>query len=53
MRKTKYAVKMSPEERRLAQDAMLRFRNKALAQCIDTVDIDQLIRKLQKRRRWL
>ena len=41
---------MSAEERRLALDALLRFRNKALSQGIDTVDIDQLIRKLQKRR---
>lgn len=52
MRKAKYAVKMSPEERRLAQNAMIRFRNKALTMGIDTVDIDQLIRKLQKKRRW-
>ena len=52
MRKTIYAVKMSPEERRLTLDAMIRFRNKALTMGIDTVDIDQLIRKLQKKRRW-
>ena len=50
MRKTKHAVKMSPEERRLTLDAMIHFRNKALTMGIDTVDIDQLIRKLQKRR---
>lgn len=52
MRKTKYVVKMSQEERRLALDAMIRFRNKALTMGIDTVDIDQLIHKLQKKRRW-
>ena len=52
MRKTKYYITMTAAERRLALDAMLRFRNKALSQGIDTVDIDQLIRKLQKKRRW-
>lgn len=50
MKKTRYFITMSAEERRLAQDALLRFRNKALAMGIDTVDIDRLIRKLQKRR---
>ena len=50
MKKTRYYVTMNAEERRLALDALLRFRNKALSQGIDTVDIDQLIRKLQKRR---
>ena len=50
MKKTRYFVTMSAEERRLSLDALLRFRNKALATGIDTVDIDQLIRKLQKRR---
>ena len=52
MRKTKYYVTMSAAERRLALDAMVRFRNKVLSQGIDTVDIDQLIQKLQKKRRW-
>ena len=52
MRKTKYYITMTAAERRLALDAILRFRNKALSQGIDTVDIDQLIRKLQKKRRW-
>lgn len=52
MKKTKYYVTMSAAERRLALDAMIRFRNKVLSQGIDTVDIDQLIRKLQKKRRW-
>ena len=50
MRKTRYYISMSAEERRLALDALLCFRNKALSQGIDTVDIDRLIRKLQKRR---
>ena len=50
MKKTRYYISMSAAERRLALDALLRFRNKALSQGIDTVDIDQLIRKLQKRR---
>lgn len=50
MRKTKYYVTMTAAEGRLTLNAMLRFRNKAIAQGIDTVDIDQLIRKLQKRR---
>lgn len=52
MRKTKYYVTMSAAERRLALDAMIRLRNKALSQGIDTVDIDQLIRKLQGRKVW-
>ena len=52
MRKPKYYITMTEAERRLALNAMLRFRNKALSQGIDTVDIDQLIRKLQKKRRW-
>ena len=50
MRKTRYSISMNAEERRLALDALLRFRNKAISQSIDTVDIDRLIRKLQKRR---
>ena len=52
MRKTKYYITMTAAERRLALDAILRFRNKALSQGIDTADIDQLIQKLQRRRRW-
>ena len=52
MRRAKYYITMTAAERRLALDAILRFRNKALSQGIDTVDIDQLIRKLQKKRRW-
>lgn len=50
MRATKYYLSLNAVERRLALDAMIRFRNKVLPQGIDTVDIDQLIRKLQKRR---
>ena len=50
MRATKYYVTMTAAERRIAVDALLSFRNKALAKGIDTVDIDQLIRKHQKRR---
>ena len=50
MRKSRFYVRMNAEERRLALDTLLRFRNKALGQGIDTVDIDQLIHKLQKRR---
>ena len=52
MRKTKYYITMTAAERRLALDAMLRFRNKARSQGIDTVDIDQLIQKLRRKRRW-
>lgn len=52
MRKTKYYITMTAAERRLALDAMLRFRSKAISQGIDTVDIDQLIQKLQRRWRW-
>lgn len=52
MKKTRYYITMTAAERRLALDAMLRFRNKVLSQGIDTVDIYQLIRKLQKKRRW-
>ena len=52
MRKTKYYITMTAAERRLALVAMIRFRNKAISHGIDTVDIDQLIRKLQKNRRW-
>lgn len=51
MRKTKYYLTLNAAERRLAVNAMLRFRNKAISQGIDTVDIDQLLRKLQKKRR--
>lgn len=50
MRATKYYLSLNAAERRLVLDALIRFRNKALANGIDTVDIDQLIRKLQKRR---
>ena len=50
MRKTRFYVRMNAEECRLALDTLLRFRNKSLAQGIDTEDIDRLIRKLQKRR---
>ena len=50
MRATKYYLSLNAAERRLALNALLRFRNKAIANGIDTVDIDQLIRKLQKRR---
>ena len=52
MRKTKYYINMTAAERRLALDALLRFRNKALSHGIDTVDIDQLIQKLQRKRGW-
>lgn len=52
MRTTRFYVRMNAEERRLALDAMLCFRNKALTMGIDTVDVDQLIHKLQKKRRW-
>ena len=52
MRKTKYYITMTAAERRIAVDALLRFRNKAISQGIDTVDIDQLIQKLQRKRRW-
>lgn len=48
MRATKYYVTMTAAERRLALIAMLRFRNKAIAQGIDTVDIDQLIQSSRK-----
>lgn len=50
MRATKYYLSLNAAERRLVLDALIRFRNKALANGIDTVDIDQLIWKLQKRR---
>ena len=52
MRKTKYYITMTAAERRLALDALIRFRNKAISQGIDTVDIDQIIRKLHRRRWW-
>ena len=52
MRRAKYYITMTAAERRLALDAMLRFRNKAISRGIDTVDINQLIQKLQRKRRW-
>ena len=52
MRKTMYYITMTAAERRLALDALLRYRNKTLAMGIDTVDINQLIQKLQYKRRW-
>ena len=52
MRKTEYYITMTAAERRLALDAMVHFRNKALSQDIDTVDIDRLIQKLQGRKGW-
>ena len=52
MRKTKCYVTMTAAEHRLALDAMICFRNKALAMGIDTVDIDRLLQKLQHKRRW-
>ena len=50
MRVTKYYLCLNAAERSLALDALIRFRNKAIANGIDTVDIDEIIRKLQKRR---
>ena len=52
MRKTKYYITMTAAERRLALDALLHFRNKVISQGIDTVDVDQLIQKLKRKRRW-
>ena len=52
MRKTKYYITMTAAERRIAVEALLHFRNKAISRSIDTVDIDQLIQKLHHKRRW-
>ena len=50
--RTKYYLCLNAAERRLALDALIYFRNKAIANGINTIDIDGIIRKLQKRR-WL
>ena len=47
--KNKYALELTAKERRLCLNAMLNFRNKVLAQGIDTADIDKLIKLLSKK----
>lgn len=46
MRKPKYRLRLDDFERRLLLNALLEFRNKALANGIDTVDIDCIIAQL-------
>ena len=47
--KNKYIIEFTAKERRLCLNAMLNFRNKILAQGIDTADIDKLIKLLSKK----
>ena len=47
--KNKYVLELNAKERHLCLKAMLNFRNKVLAQGIDTVDIDKLIKLLSKK----
>lgn len=52
MRKTKYYLSLSAAESHLALTALLGFRNKALTKSIDTVDIDWLIQKRNRKKGW-
>ena len=47
--KNKYVLELTVKERYLCLNAMLNFRNKTLAQGVDTVDIDKLIKLLSKK----
>lgn len=48
MRKEKYVLKLTDEQIRLCIRAMVEFRNYAIEQDVDTVDIDKLIKLLSK-----
>lgn len=49
MKKNKVCVAMSSAEKRLFIQGKLFFRNKVLAEGIDTVDIDRLLKKILKK----
>lgn len=48
MRKDKYALSLSKDQIIICIKAMVEFRNYAIEQDIDTIDIDKLIKKLSK-----
>ena len=47
--KNKYVLELTAKERHRCLNTMLNFRNKVLAQGIDTADIDKLIKLLSKK----
>ena len=47
--KNKYILELNTKERHLCLNAMLNFRNKVLAQGIDIVDVNKLIKLLSKK----
>lgn len=48
MRRDKYVIKLTDEQIYLCIKAMVEFRNYAIEQDIDTVDINKLIKLLSK-----
>ena len=44
-RKTKHYLTLTPHEARLALCALLSYRNKVVVRGIDSVDIDELMKK--------
>ena len=48
MKKDKYVLSLSEEQIRVCISAMIEFRNYAIEQNIDTVDIDGIIKELIK-----
>lgn len=47
-KKNKVCVSLTPAERRLLVQGLLFFRNKVLAEGVDTTDIDRLLKKVLK-----
>lgn len=52
MRKTKYYLSLNAAKSHLALTALLGFHNKTLTKSIDTVDINRLIQKLNRKKGW-
>lgn len=48
MRRDKYVIRLTAEQKHLCFKAMIEFRNYAIEQDIDTVDIEKLIKLLSK-----
>ena len=52
MKAKKCYLSMNDDQRNLALHAVIQFRSKAIVLGVDSVDLDRLIRKLQRRRWW-
>lgn len=48
MRRDKYVIRFTAEQKHLCLKAMIEFRNYAIERDIDTTDIDKLIKMLSK-----